>query len=445
MLGPAVLLAWPALLNGYPILFSDTAAFLLQGRAPWVIWDKPWVYGPLLEACHGFTTLWLPLAAQVLLLSVVLRLTARTVSPMIDAKMQWLLALVLGVGSAAPWFASLLMPDIFAPLTVLGLFVLAFAEASVARRTGAIVATLAIAVHLSHLLVAAGCIAAVLLVRPCRAVVAAAPLAAALAVLLASNLIGYGRLAVSPFGSVFLLARLVADGPAARVLAADCPAAGWRLCGWVGRPPGNSDMFLWAPDGPVWGAAGGPAALAPEAGAIIRRTLREQSMAVLRGAAANTARQLAMIALGDTLSPLHFAGSVAPAIRDLFPANEQARLAAGLQSQDRLRPWAEPLLPLHAALLLAGALATPIVLLSALRRRRPALAGLAAMVLAGVLANAAATGALSGPHDRYQARIAWLLLLPPMLAAAAFRSARVPRPSPAPSGPATRNPAAASR
>ena len=34
------------------------------------------------------------------------------------------------------------------------------------------------------------------------------------------------------------------------------------------------------------------------------------------------------------------------------------------------------------------------------------------MVLAALLANAFATGALSGPHDRYQARIAWLVLLP---------------------------------
>jgi hypothetical protein len=33
----------------------------------------------------------------------------------------------------------------------------------------------------------------------------------------------------------------------------------------------------------------------------------------------------------------------------------------------------------------------------------------------GVVANAFATGALSKPHHRYQARIAWLLVLPPLL------------------------------
>ena len=40
------------------------------------------------------------------------------------------------------------------------------------------------------------------------------------------------------------------------------------------------------------------------------------------------------------------------------------------------------------------------------------------MVLVALGANAFATGALSKPHDRYQARIAWLLLLPPLLYAA---------------------------
>jgi hypothetical protein len=34
----AAVLAWPALLNGYPIIFTDTAAYLLHtitGEAPW--------------------------------------------------------------------------------------------------------------------------------------------------------------------------------------------------------------------------------------------------------------------------------------------------------------------------------------------------------------------------------------------------------------------------
>ena len=42
-------------------------------------------------------------------------------------------------------------------------------------------------------------------------------------------------------------------------------------------------------------------------------------------------------------------------------------------------------------------------------------------MLVGVSVNALVTGALSGPHDRYQARIAWLLPLAGLLAFASPR------------------------
>ena len=45
-----------------------------------------------------------------------------------------------------------------------------------------------------------------------------------------------------------------------------------------------------------------------------------------------------------------------------------------------------------------------------------ALAGFAFVVLTGLAANALVTGGLSRPHHRYQARIAWLVVLPPAFA-----------------------------
>ncbi len=65
----ALLLIWPALLNGYPILFSDTQAFLVQGGRPFMLWDKPFVYGPVLTLLHAHVSLWGPVLAQGLMLS----------------------------------------------------------------------------------------------------------------------------------------------------------------------------------------------------------------------------------------------------------------------------------------------------------------------------------------------------------------------------------------
>jgi hypothetical protein len=397
----ALLLAWPALLNGYPIVFSDTHAFLVQGGEPQMVWDKPFVYGPLLALLHLRLTLWLPLAAQCLLLSHLLWLTRAAFAPP-TPRFHLALCAALAILSAAPWFASLLMPDILAPVAVLALFLLGFAPLSRPLRAWLLaVGSLAIASHLSFLPLALALTVLALLLRGHRSVLV--PLPAALALLLASNAVGHGRWAVSPYGAVFALARLATDGPAQSVLARECPRPGWTLCAWQGRLPADSDDFLWKEWGPVW-SAGGPVALAPEAAAIVRATLLQEPAAVLASAVANTAHQLTHVALGDTLGNDWLEGSITGSLRAYFPPAEMERLRAGLQMNERLRAWATPLNPLHLAALAAGTAATAWL---AWRRNV-----LAAMVLLALLANAAAGGALSRPNDRYQARIAWLVLLP---------------------------------
>ncbi len=428
ILGGALLLAWPALVNAYPIVFSDTHAFLVQGGAWRMVWDKPFVFGPVLTALHLRVSLWLPLGAQVVLVSWLLwRLRAAFAAP--SAGFHLLLCAGLAAGSAAPWVASLLMPDILAPVVVGVLFLLAFAEASRAGMAGLMVlGGVAIASHLSFLPLAAAVTGAGLLLGGRRAVLA--PLGIALALLLATNLAGHGRFAVSPYGAVFALARLVSDGPAQAVLARECPASGWKLCAWQGRFPGDSDAFLWDGAGPVW-SSGGPVALAPEAGAIVRATLRQEPGAVLRTALGNAWEQLGRVGLGDVLGDDWLEGSITGSLREWFPAAEMARFRAGRQMNRTLRAVAEPLNLPHAVLLGLGAAATLWVAVA----RRGTLAGrFAVLVLVGVLANAAASGALSRPHDRYQARIAWLLLLPAALMLPAVRPGSGPR-RPGPSAP----------
>src|ERR1019366_1095535 len=98
-----------------PIVFVDTHGFLIQGSEPRMLWDKPFAYGPFLRLLDGNLTLWGPAAAQALLLSHLLWLTARACGAAAPGRHIVLCAL-LAAGSAAPWFASLLMPDVFAPM-----------------------------------------------------------------------------------------------------------------------------------------------------------------------------------------------------------------------------------------------------------------------------------------------------------------------------------------
>jgi hypothetical protein len=418
------MLIWPALLNHYPLVFSDVGGLLSMGHEPEIGWDKPWLYGPLLRLTDLGFTLWLPVIAQGLLVSHLLWLLQKGTIGAV-AWRHVLLCAVLAAGTAAPWFTALLMPDIFAPITVLSLFLVGFATPGALSRTERVwlmvLASIAIAVHLAHLIIACGCLVVIGLLRWRRLPAAATPLAAALAWLMVTNLIGNGVIGVSPYGSIFALARLQSDGPAALYLKKVCPEAGYRLCAWADQLPEDSDKFLWDPDGPVWAHDYGPTMMVSEAKTVFNAALRAYPLMAAKAAFRNTVAQLQLADIGDTLIPDHLDTTVLPRLQKFFPAAEVARFEAGLQAQGRLAAEATPFLGLHAALLIAGLIGTLVAAPLGWKRGWPALSSLALVVLAGVAANAFATGALSHPHDRYEARIAWLLLLAPLLLLAAPR------------------------
>lgn len=430
----AVMLAWPALLNLYPLVFSDTGAFLAQSLVPLMIWDKPWVYGPLMHLFHWRVTLWGPVAAQALMVSHLLWLTGRVFW---GARPGLHLGLcLLASATTAPFTVSLLMPDVFTAPVVLALFLLGFA----ADRLGwgemaylAVLATLGIAAHLSHIPVAAAVVVlGVVLTWRIRPVLRmAAPLAGALALLVATNLVGHGVASLSPHGATFMLARLQADGPAARTISALCPDRGWYLCAFEGRMPMDSDVFLWDPDSPVnRDAAGtqrflGGALLSAEAREIVRETLRREPLSVARSMAANTLAQMVTAGAGDVIAQpwVDIETATGSRLREFFPEAEVARLLASRQAARTLPDLVSPLSPLHMGLLASGVLLALAAGLRAFRRGQARAMALVLCVLGGAAANAFATGGLSKPHHRYQARIAWLI---PVVAIIAVLPAPLP-------------------
>ncbi|WP_211257409.1 hypothetical protein [Muricoccus aerilatus] len=427
-----LMLVWPAFLNGYPLVFSDSGAFLHQTLGPLMIWDKPWIYGPLILPLHLHRNLWPVPIAQGLVLSHLLWLLARTFGGGAWPGRHLLLCATLAALTAAPFTAAMVMPDVMTPVVVLSALLLGFGRAALSRGETAwlsVLAALGAAAHLSNLPVLGALVVVSLLAgwRAARRV--ALPLAGAVALLLATNLVGHGRLSLSPHGATFLLARLVANGPAIRTVEAECPAAGWSLCAFKGRleaygplacPPGAcprdllaSDIFLWHPESPVnRDEAGRPRdfggrALSGEAGEIVRATLVREPLAVALGAARDTLAQLLANRVGDTLEGRHVGEGMLRRLEAFGPA-EAARLRAGAQWQDALMPIVSPTLWVQGPVLILGA--AGLLLLGWRGRWERAVLGFALGLGAALLANAFATGALSGPHDRYGARLAWVLV-----------------------------------
>ncbi len=123
------LLLWPAAINGYPLVFSDTGTCLSQAIHHYLGWDRPIFYSLFLLPLHLTLTTW-PEIVQALLATHTLHLVRRALLPLVSA--WWLLPLLAAVAlvSALPWLVSQLMPDLFTGPLVLALGLLAFAAAS---------------------------------------------------------------------------------------------------------------------------------------------------------------------------------------------------------------------------------------------------------------------------------------------------------------------------
>jgi hypothetical protein len=461
----AALLLWPAVWNGYPIVFADTGTYLTQAIQLYAGWDRPVFYSLFMLPLHLTVSVWPVVVVQALLAAWVLWLVCRALLPDLSAIAFVGGIAVLSVCTWLPWIVSELMPDVFTPLLVLALCLLAGMQERLTlheRRALAALATFMIASQQSSLplaLVLLGVLAALpwrawsgpsavragppsaaragspgpfrdagrplrdsrlrAETRPHRWQLMILPPALAVLGLCAVNLAAYGRFSISPFGNVFLLARVIYDGPGMTVLRRDCPTETWLLCPFLDRFPATSDDFLWTAASPLRDA-GGPKAVSRDAGAIIQAALATDPMREARATLANMREQMGRFGSGDGLTP--WPAEVSPAIEREFPAREWAAYRAARQQGGSLS--VPPVLAhLHGMAALGGVLCCVLLLPVAVHRHTPCTGFLLAVLLVLPL-GAAITGSLSAPHDRYQARIMWL---PPFIAAVSLAALRRPR------------------
>ncbi|MCW8307587.1 hypothetical protein AruPA_11105 [Acidiphilium sp. PA] len=442
LLGAATLLMlWPALYNGFPLIFSDTGTYISQMMEHHLGWDRPPYYSMLLLALDWGHNLWLPTIAQCAVTAWMIRRTQRMVAPRAGLGAGALLLAPLVLLTALPWTAAQIMPDIFTPLMVLAFAILVLDDRMRRRerRSLALLITLAIMVHLSNLPIYAGLCLCVLVLR-LRARPRPdwkhllPPLAIGVTALIAVNLIASGTPSPSPYGDTFVLARLLSDGPARATLARDCPTQRWALCRYQADLAHSADRFLWTANSPLY-RAGGPIHLIDQTNAIVRDTVMTYPAVVARNAVRDTLRQMVTFAPGSGLRPWS-ATAGATIRRDLPPATVRVFLRSR-QARRRLA-IGEPLAAIVATVTIAGIVATlafvlwavvqairPFRVIAALRHTRPLnkdrpidhrpidhrLFWLAGFVLLALVGNAVVTGSLSGPHDRYESRIVWLAVL----------------------------------
>jgi hypothetical protein len=501
----AMMLMWIALVNGQPFfLFGDTATYVREADAavvwafgprfatPWTTsdvirafdrgfdtspiatkpqlneplrpdWDvlpqrraghvislqdgivlagRSFYYGVLLyigELAGGF---WLSVLGQALVVAYVIFILAVRCYGLSLAAFLILIG-TLALISTAPFFVGLLMPDIFAGVTILVTAILIAFWGNLKRYERivlALILTFAVMTHPTHLMVCVVMLGIYVIANALRGfsfqrfrvgavVVISACVAAGILAELSFNFFVAKVIGVPPIRPPFIMARLIEMGPGYEYLKTHCSDPVFTVCRFLDQLPQRTETFLWS--------SGASVGVFPLASPETKRALGEEQYAF-------AIRVLMFDPVGVTVSLLryglhqlgtfglaefYYCDECATEIRDSLPAEHWSRMQHAVAFHHSWPSRAFTIVD-HFFVILSLMLLTAVAAFHFNRGvDRRALQVEACRLLpgwffvavaVGIGANALICGGFSVVHDRYQARVIWLLPLVALLLLARF-------------------------
>lgn len=407
-----------ALWNGFPLLFFDSGAYMLEGFAEVFVPERSPVYSLFLRYVQGRTSLWFVAGAQCLIISFVLVQLGRSLRPRTSLWAMLGMGVLITLFSGIAWIAGQVEPDCLTPIVVLTLYLVGFRRRQMGWvRSGltVLVGALAIGAHPSHLGLAGGLtlvtiifVLGALLLRHRVRLPRANPLLPALTVFLAialtmaANYTLTSKIFLNRSGTIFFAARLIGDGVAKKTLYAVCPTHKLKLCPYKDYLPKTADSYLWGPYTPFnkIGRFYGPR---EEYEFLVRESLKRYPLEILGSGLWASVRQFFMIRTGDGISPTEWV--LNDGFAHFMPGQAQAYLHA---RQQEGKIWFSGVNVVHVPLLFASLIWLIFVLSGALKRHQWGRAILPGYLFVALLGNALVCGMFSGPHDRYQSRLVWI-------------------------------------
>jgi hypothetical protein len=399
------------------------------------------VYGLFLYVFYKLGGVWLVAGVQALICAWTVFLLWRAAAP--GARERTYLALTggLALGSTLPFFATFIMPDVFAGVAAAGFVLLTVYGARLSRGEKAVVTALlafAYTVHASHMLTAlAAMVPAALLFwwfKAPRGPVARGYALALLAMVCAVGATkGYEvafhmRTGMPLHRPPFLMARVLADGPGREYLRKVCkgPDDPYVICRAMHAPLTRSDDILWE-ESPLIGAFNALKSpdlqlrMEAEEGAFVKGAVLNDPLGQLTASLENWGDQLTRISVHDPLrDPRQFLANEywkTTRLVDMIPHPEQCKpIGPGCKppfDMGLTKHWHELVMAL-AALFAAWRFSRADVRADLADRAAPWSRAatpvvVATLILAGMIVlNAGVCGVISGAFSRYQARIVWL-------------------------------------
>jgi len=427
----ALILLWPALMNGFPFIYYDTGTYLKAALSRTIPWDRPVFYSIFALLLHWKYSLWPIVVAQALVVSALIQLTANLIFGIKSTLGTILTGLVLAAASSLPWFVGQIMPDIFTSVLILSILLITIAwhrMKSIERWFALALIPVSVSFHYASCLIALSMIPALALMyltgwRPGpyayqRMLLIGAAIVIGVAGIIGSNLISKKRkITLSPSSYTFLFAKLLEDDRALAVLEEACPG-GSVLCSQLSRlqaqsPASRADYFLWY--GPL-ADLGWWKEVEPDAAKLVKRILSRYWRVYIVHAVIGSYHQFLSIKIGDQLGRIE---EDSVPLSELFGADVSAKYRSSMQARGLLR------LDLVNGIISFVAIISGIVLIFSLVA--PPSGGqdiryAAALLIVFLIGNAVVIGSLSPLHDRYQSRVVWLVPLFGVLALIRFLS-----------------------
>lgn len=459
ILAAALILSAPVIVNGYPLLYDDTTAYMRRSAGALVVYlgpafgsewldpvrtewlrasvepvartateaqvgseARPWTSGRSIYyglAAYLLTLvgdLWGPAVFQALVAGVLLYFSWFRVLGL-RSRPAFLLTCALLAGlSSLGYFVGLIMPDVFAGFTILSLALLLFGWdrlRKLERTVLILIASFSIMAHDSHLLLAAGLLGTVLLLRAVRRLAGASSPAAAgtiaAAACLAAAVLGnvaYHQAAVAvtgepPLRLPHVTAHMASLEPSVAFLRERCPQERWTVCEHVDEMPINWVQFMFGhPDIYEKASMEKRRRLSEEQIEIAGSMLLDRPLSTVSLFAGEAAKQLFAFSYYDLGQVSMLRKDVPDRVQGVI---QQSWLVRQPQLVDRLSSLQQWVVVLTLV---------PLLVLIAAGRR---LAGesrireLAVFILAGIVINAVVCGVLAFPYDRFQTRVVWLI------------------------------------
>jgi hypothetical protein len=413
------LLLWVALYNRYPTVYPDTGSYLYTGAfgIPLFPFRSPG-YGVFAIVTSLGVGLWFTVIVQAIIAVFVLyELCKHLIGGNSGFRDDCLLGIVafLAAASSLPWETSLAMPDVFAGVVFLALFLLAFARLNLLERI-ALAAILAVgaAGHASLLPVAALFVLTLMAVRARRSSRREAPSVKAALSWLIVPLLAAGfwnanlnrRMGVgfklSPASNEFLFGRLLNDGLIPDFLHANCSQRRFVACQYLDDLPKTPEQFMfWHPLLRSMEQT--------EVREIVRGTLAAYPVRFAWNSAKHSLRQIVQFRTGDEVRDLalNAVNGNGPVIVLVFPHDIGAYSASRL-IHGQLIPLTKIVASIDTGVFWLSAIGCVAVAFSGRDEKWNSFFYSAIVFL---FLNAAVCATFAGVYDRYQARVAWIMPL----------------------------------